>query len=385
MADWQRVIGRKGVRGGPRRRRLVRWLVQLALVIVGLVVFLPATDDSVDADVSNIHFAVGLMVWLVAVMIPLWSAPEEGLPEPLRIRSRHRRIAWRIALLVLFAAAVALLGDAYWAWRADRVPDAAPYARVLRFTADSHHSGRAGLWLVCLWPLPGLVEPLVWRLWPQSLRRAVRCARTAEALTEPTRFPLPVGFDPDRGATGRPEAALWEEPAGPPQPDACAAPLSGGGSESGPWPERENLGPARGIPARTGAELRWDGSALTVSGKDGKPVAVPLAGRGPLPGGAGVRRPVAELVWFRERHATVRSAPAAWARQEMCLTLLDEQGHRVGTVRRVSGEWRAMADVARAAGVAFTAYDLGTAPQDRPRANSLLFPRRGHQLRLFAD
>ncbi len=446
----ERAVGlrKTGGGGGLGRRKWARWTrrgLQLALVVAGFVVFKPATDDSLSAGTANLHFAEGLPIWLVAAMVPLWVAPEHGLAEPLRFRRRHRRVAWRIAFLVLFAASLALLANAYWQYRWGVALDGGHFDAADAATAHARVAGRVGLWLACLWPLPGLADPLVWRLWPETVRRAVRCARAAEALAEPTRAARAIPLDPDRGRSGRPETALHEDrEGGVPSPLECSAALSEI-FRGRPWPHREDRSGPRRAPGtgavRPGVELRWDGSELTVLDRTGTTVPVPLAGRGRVQGegrsgrpdagegrigrpvegegrsgqpGAGkgrsgrsikgegrsagegrsgqpvagegrIRRPVAELVWFEERRSPVRSAPARWATTERCLVFLDADGFRVGTIRRIVDDWQPVALVARAAGVPFAAYDLGTARPDASDANDLLFPRRGCQLRVFAD
>lgn len=390
----------------PRRHslrwgRLSRLAVQLVLVVVGFVVFLPGTNDNLRAEIANLHVAGGLPIWLIAAMIPLWVAPERGAPEPLRFRRRHRRIAWRLAFLGLFAASLALLANAYWQWQTARAWDADTVTRAEAFTADAHHAAVAGVWLVCLWPLPGLVEPLVWLLWPASVHRAVRCARAAETLTNPARAARPIGFDPDRGAAGRPGRPLFSAepetgsspgrgfspgPGAGPEPEKRAVALSDIGLSVQPWPDRENLSSSGSMSGsqRSDVQLSWNGFELTLVDRDRPPVPVPLAGRGQDPAYDRIRRPVAELVWFREGHVHRRSVPPPWDGLDQCLVLLDADGFRVGTVSRVTDDWLSVAQVAEAAGVPFAAYDLGSQWDDTTSANERLFPRRGRQLRMYA-
>ncbi len=360
-----------------RRPRLGRWwrrLIVAALAVAGLVVFAPATNENLDADVANLHFAAGVVIWAFAAMIPVWAAPDSALPQMRRLRRVHRRIAWRTGFLVLFASSFGLLGNAYWTLRADRTSFLHHPGLVEAFQGDAHRAAVAGIWLVCLCPLPGLAEAPLWRLWPEPVRRGLRCARAADVLADYARGVLP-GYDPDRGAAGRPTTALYDHRGGRPSAEERTASLSGG---------------KRGY-APPGPRLCWDGALLTLAEPGKPPLAVPLADRADAPAGGAVRgarlrRPVAEIVWFTERHRTVRSAPADWSTREICLVLLDARGFRVGTVRRVRDDWQPIASVARAAGVPFAAYDLGSALRDdRPRANTVLFPRRGRQLRLFAN
>ncbi len=362
------------------RAGLGRWwrrLIVLAVCAGGLVVFLPATDDSLDANVANEHFALGVAVWAFAAMIPVWAGPEPGMPQLPRLRRLHRRTAWRLGFLGLFAASLALVGNTYWQVRAERTSYVHHPGRITAFEGNAHDCAVLGLWLLCLCPLPVLVETPSWRLWPAPIRRGLRCARAAERLTGPFRSGPAADFDPDQGAAGRPAARSPRFTGGPPSDRPCAASLSGGGRRDG---------------ARSVVELRWDGSRLTLRRGVGEPVEIRVAGRETPPGGGrpagtgGTRRPVAELVWYSEPHKAVRSPGGRWVTRETALTLLDAEGFRVGTVHGARREWSGVLAVARAAGLPFAAYDLGAvARSEPPRANALLFPRRGRQLRMFAN
>lgn len=413
------MTGERGVVRIPRfvrRSHPATWwrrLTVLAISVAGLVVFLPATNDSLDADIANLHFGEGVVIWAFAAMIPFWAAPEAGLPQMLRYRSLHRRVAWRLSVLVLFASSWGLLGNAYWTWRAGRTDYLHHSGLIDTYDGHAHACAIAGLWVLCLSPLPVLLDPLVWRLvMPETLRRGLRCARVARAMASRTRG-APPGFDPDRGAAGRPSGASRQDPARPPDPGPRTVSLTGNAWRHG---------------ARPKVELCWDGTELTLlrgpkrpdstshvskaadakaRGPKAPPVVIPLArggwtaragsdagtvrgggdqGRGGRGRGSRIRRPVAEIVWYVERHNTVRAAPAQWSTRDVSLVLLDERGFTVGSVRRVRDDWSVIASVVRAAGVAFTAYDLGSSPRDdEPRLGPLLFPRRGRQVRLFAN
>ncbi|MBY8886297.1 hypothetical protein K7472_15695 [Streptomyces sp. PTM05] len=347
-------------------KRLLRVLPRIVLVVVGAVVFAPGTDESLDADIANLWLAAALPVWWLALTLSLWRAPERGLPDVLRFRRRHRRVCWRLSALLLLGACLALLTNAYCTWKADSDVPLTVWEQYSRYAS---HAGTTGVWLLCLSPLPGLLDPLVWRLWPAPLRHAVRRARAAEALASPGRYPRPVPFDPDRGAVGRPE------------------PLGEDDGRRGPSLIPVSVRLSRDSTSR-GVELRWNGATLTLHHQGHDPVRLPVAPRDDVLPGEPLPRPVAEVVWYDEQHnavATRTPTPYHWRGRDTEVLFLDADGRRLGTVSRVLDDWQAVARVARAAGVPFAAYDLGYAAEDEPRAASRLFPRDGRQLTVRAE
>ncbi|PWI43310.1 hypothetical protein [Streptomyces sp. ICBB 8177] len=348
------------------RRRLLRALPRIVLVVAGAAVFAPGTDDSLDADVANLWLAAALPVWWLALTLPLWRAPERGLPDVLRLRRRHRRVCWRLSALMLLGACLALPANAYCTWKAYSGVPLTVWEQYGRYASGA---ASTGVWLLCLSPLPGLLDPLVWRLWPAPLRHAVRRARAAEALASPGRYQWPMSFDPDRGAVGRPE------------------PLGEDVGRRGPSRVPVSVRLSRGSSSRS-VELRWDGAALTLHQKGRDPVRLPVASRDSVLPGEPLTRPVAEIVWYDEQHdavATRAPTPYHWQRRDTEVLFLDADGRRLGSVSRVLDDWQAVARVAAAAAVPFAAYDLGYAAENEPRAAPRLFPRGGRQLRLWAE
>src|SRR5580698_1310281 len=95
------AFGRITANLGRRRRRWARPLRRLgtaALVVIGIVVFIPGTDDNLATD--NIWLSAALPIWLLAATWPVWRAPERDAPEALRWRRRQRRSCWRTSVLL---------------------------------------------------------------------------------------------------------------------------------------------------------------------------------------------------------------------------------------------------------------------------------------------
>jgi hypothetical protein len=122
--------------------------------------------------------------------------------------------------------------------RVRRIGWRASVTLVLAFSV-AQASGATVDWVLALAPVPALLEPLLWPLWPRNLRRAVRSAQVYEELVAANfryaqdqarsrlgrRFglrrrpqlggwagALAVGFDPDRGVCGRPQPLASSEP-----------------------------------------------------------------------------------------------------------------------------------------------------------------------------
>jgi hypothetical protein len=60
--------------------------------------------DNTPQPYCDLFFVSAWPVWLMAATWPVWRAPERHLPALLRLRSRHRRIGWRLSVLLLFGA-----------------------------------------------------------------------------------------------------------------------------------------------------------------------------------------------------------------------------------------------------------------------------------------
>ncbi|SEK49065.1 hypothetical protein [Streptacidiphilus jiangxiensis] len=325
--------------GRVARVRRRRWRIAQLLVALPCVPLLAYDANShrpVATDADKFWHDASLPFLVLAVTLPLWRAPEEGLPDALRLRELHRRICRRAAVVLLLAASVTVSFDHWYTWHGN--------------PAAANAAGTVGLDLLALAPVVWLVlEPLLWTLWPAPVRRGVRVAQTAEALYRPRRRrsksrsvivpePVPGGitdFDADQGASGRPRPHL-HEPARARSADRRTA-------------------PARGRQRHQEAYLHWDGAALTVCDGRGRVRTVPLADTA-HPGG------VAELVWLSPRNQ---------------LLFLDRDGYRLGrTLGGLKTEPGTVSRVSVAAGLAFNAYQLSTWNETRAEQSALLFPRR---------
>ena len=325
---------------GRRRRRWarpLRWIGTAALLVAGVVVFVPATDDS--NPTCDISFAAALPIWLFALTWPVWRAPDRELPEGLRWRRRHRRACWRASLLTLFGSCLALLSCAYWEYRRDQDTAYRHYDHLDHLAALS---GTTALWLLLLSPVPGLLDAPLWRLWPAPLRRAAALGRIAEELNRPDRFRLkpagavpPPGFDPDRGWLGRPMPVFERHP----EPGR-GAPLS--------------IGPGADILVKgpfAQPSLSWDGALVTFTDVHQPGIGVPV-------------ERVAELVDVRESFESGSYS---------LLMLLDPTGRSLVSMPDRGFRRDELASLAVAAGIPFACYDLGRSEGRRPLSRRL-FP-----------
>jgi len=321
------------VRRWRRFTRLRRRLLQGAVGAVGVLLI------AVPPRAERIWHDVGLAVLVFAITLPVWRAPEESLPDPLRFRELHRRVCRRAATGLLLSGTLALIANR---WLNDR-----------QDSGGAHIVAGCGTLLACLSLVPVLLERPIWRLWPASLRQA---AATAEVLGKISRNHPP---DRDRTIAGLPNPVL-HRPAGPPSASACATP---GRKRSGTHP----------------AVLRWDSHHLSISDGHGYVHPIPVAGReadAGLPHHPALR-PVSEIVWCGH------TALPAYGFSAATLLLLDADGRRCATLARPPFGRNDVAKVARAAGVAFTAHDLTFADGSYQELMSALFPARGKQFELY--
>jgi len=355
-----------GFRGtSPTRLRLIRlrhWLLPLALVVGGFVL-IAATQSGSDADVENLWLPLALALMAGGATAWVWRRAEGGGFEALRWRRLHRRVFWRTAALSLLGGLAALWLVAFWQWRADTTPGGFEQSA---WDSDNGHAaffGSVSAWLSAAAPALFVVEPFAWRLWPRSLRQAVRRAKTAEILAK-RRYGTQLILDSVLGAAGRPEATLTVK-RGEPSPRAHA--ITPHGRQPADWPR------AAARDWWRHAKLAWDGSALQVA--DGQlsswtfPVVTTPTDEG-SEGAGGIDR-VAELVWFTE---DVRSWRVATWQHEQIL-LLDRGGRRIAELPVAGFTAKATAAIAEAAGLPFAAYDLGSVRRDESPAHPMLFPR----------
>ncbi|RAG87360.1 hypothetical protein DN069_02255 [Streptacidiphilus pinicola] len=197
------------------------------------------------------------------------------------------------------------------------------------------------------------MDPLLWLLWPAPIRRAVRAARTAEALYRPKPFrrryvrfvpdPVPGGiadFDADLGASGRPRPTL-HKPAGARSAGKCTAPSRARQRHKGPY-------------------LHWDGETLVAGDARGRVRVVPLADDDHPDG-------VAELVWLTPQDRLLHLDRDGYLLARSPLGLHAQPGN--------------LAQLAAAAGLTFNVYALSHWAETRTEQAALLFPRRWPRLR----
>ncbi|MFC1436780.1 hypothetical protein ABUW04_00785 [Streptacidiphilus sp. N1-10] len=345
-----------------RRLRFLRryrwWALQLLVAVPGIVLVTHDTGTADSSHVAKLWHDAALFFFVLAATLRVWRAPEEGTAEMLRFRLLHRKVAWRAFTVLLLAGSLALAADRWCTWKGD-----GPAARGWSTAA----------WvLVWLAVAARLLEPLVWLLWPQELRRGVKLARLAEDAAKvtarhSTRAAIPPTVFADQGAFGRTRAS-YQSHGGPPSPEPQSVPAQLAGTSYS----------ARGRRLRASPPvLHWDGTRLAWSDAQGHTHMVPVAGRPALKGSVdrGVR-PVAEMVWLL--HTGARLGPSS------LLVLLDDKGYRFLVLHTNQRSFGPCADLAEAVGVPFAAYRIaGDAQAFRTLLNSL-FPHRGPVVELRA-
>ena len=288
------------------------WVLQGLLGLPGPVLLCLPGQDATGR-------CLGLAFIVLAGSLRCWRAPEEDLPDALRARELNRPICWRASALLLLAG--------------------------LLLASVQDGSSTATTVLLVLSPLPRLLDPLTWRAWPLPLRQT---ARVAELLQDISRNQPTYR---NRLISGMPEPFLQQD-AGPPSARACST-----------------FGRKRRRKGHT--VIHWDGRRLTVTDQEGYVHAVSLVGRADVPAkppvpGAGRIRPVAAMVWL------TRGSTRSGVRSRTTLLLLDAAGDRAVTVNDLRCLRENVAQVARAAGLPFTAYDLGFAgPRQEELAGAL--------------
>ncbi len=300
---------------------------------------------------SAVPFAVAAVGW------PVWRAPEEGLPDALRLRERSRRIGLRATSVPGFGASVGLV------------------VRLGAHGALAHDSGVAALWAVALAPVPVLAESALWGVAPRRLRLQVRTARLAEAvrdLNAENGRVSQLDFDPDRGYAGAPVPRRSIAPAGDPAA-ACEARPSQGLATSMLGLQLVSRAHRTWIQE---SSLRWDGTTLTLTDGRRNVVTVRLdaaeqAGRGRL-----ADRPV-EMAWL---HGQNVGEPGS----EIRILLLDSSSRRLLTMPGLGYLDTDVAQVATASGLRFSSHNWVGARFELPwrRLWMRVFPRRRGHVRL---
>ncbi|MEY9848195.1 hypothetical protein [Streptacidiphilus sp. MAP5-3] len=337
--SWRRLASVVGARVRYRRRR-ARIAVVVLFVLLGIGFCFPAGDDTDPLD--NVDFSIAVVLLLTAATLWVWRAPRAELPA-LRWRLRQRRVCWRGSVTALYGACFGLLGNAWFAYRQDGLPDTASMASYDHLGQLSRASGSVGLWMLLLSPLPALLDVPLWRLMPRQLRRAAMLDRVTEELADPRRSlvrgELPQQHVPAPGTPGKP---LRLDPA----------------SKQHRLPF-----PAERLPA-----LDWDGELLRVRVRRGVVYGFRAEGPGPRP--ATLAEVVEEVGLFHRR----------W------IVLLDADGDRLLVVRigSVSTHLRAnrLATLAGRANLAFAQYNLGWTKDEAGSLGRRMFPPVPHAWRV---
>lgn len=364
-----------------RRRARPRWLVWLrrwSLQIVCFLAILPVfalIPRDASLDYGNLWAEATLPLLLTAFTAHLWrkNGPED-LPA-LAFRIRHRRISWRISIVLLYGALIAMWVASYWYWRSDNAVSEEAASHCLSQVSAFRHVQN---WLLATVLIPTLAEPLVWRLWPDSLRDAARRAKSAERSVKESSGAMRLvqgGFSFELGAAGRP-LPLMSSPAGTRSGEPVTA------RPTAATALRLSKGELAKLDRwwRNGA-LSWDGTSLTVTDAHGAEWKVPL-----VEDADGAK--VAEIVCYKERQRFGSSSPGAnlgTKLRSLGLLFLDERGRRIAQISAMGLAFEDVGRVAQAAGIPFAAYDLGGRSDDLPpRLSTRLFPKRRRMVKLSA-
>lgn len=357
--------------------RLRRWLPSITLLALA-VALIASTQSSGDVnrnvDVENMWASVAFLLFFAGATAWVWrKARGEGF-EALRWRRLHRRIFWRAAALCLMGSMAALWWVAFWQWNADH---AVNVADLPGWAADDGHArffrGLAGWSAFAALPLVA-AEPFAWRLWPKALRMAARRAQVAKRLSDRSRI-TPLELDPSCGAVGRPRAIDAVQAREPSRETHRVTPR---GTRMAGWSRFavDNW--------RHNAAIAWDGSALTLTDGRGRTFSFSVAAAcDEVPGqDRDARRTVVELVWFTEQRFYRAGSTTRGDGVKSRILLLDAEGRRIAEMPAAGLSASRIADLARACGLPFAAYDLGTAREGERMANRLLFPRTRRTVRI---
>ncbi|MHA6761685.1 hypothetical protein [Streptacidiphilus sp. PAMC 29251] len=339
-----------------RRRVLGRWLPPLVLATAAVTLFCCAIGTGTPAGAAAAVSALPML--LVAGTWPLWRAPGHELPELVRWRHRQRRICWRIAVLLLLAASVALVVLSYWTARRDNYPGLTTDAGYGQYAHLIGVSQAVAAWSAGTALVPVLLDPVIWRIWTYRFRGTVRSTAVAMALQDGARYrnlaadmiPAP-GFDPEQGWCGRPHPVFSADPPDAPgEPCTChPRPVT-----TNPWHPVLTKGE---VAWQKDTWIAWDGETLTFSTRRKKPPPLPVA-------------TAAELVLVHE-------SGDRWSAS--LLMLLDATGQRLVTLWGAEHFDRpVLAGLAVATGLPFAEYQLGMTDSPRPLYRRLFPAARDH-------
>lgn len=299
------------------------------------------TTDRLWHDVG-----AGLLGLAVAAPLPIWRRVErEQYAGPRPVKAWRRLIVRTVAIVLMLFPLMVIVG------------------RILQLHGQLHAAHAlyiVGALCVPSALLAGIAGAILLEHLPIALRRPEIAAELTKALY-PTRADqrrLNNGgpktatdvFDPNIGAAGRP-APKHQFPA----------------AAHGAEPYRMEFE----LYLRGTCTLGWTGGRFTVVGPDGR-------ARREIPGGPDG---AAELVWCQL--ATLEPRYRRNGRRHIRnVYVLDSAGYALVVISGVQLPWVDFGKLAKHAGLPFRAYELRSLPRTGRRVDRLLFPRRGHCIRI---
>lgn len=175
---------------GPRRRR--RWLRVLPSIVCLLgAVFLMAMIGDADVDRGNLWAIPALALAITAATIPVWrrgGSGDQWEGQAMRVFRLHWRLHLRATILLGYVSLVFL-----WIASYAHFEYTDQYNTTNPVTDGAHYNtySTLSLWFLVAAAAPVVVSPLTWRLWPRSVRMAVRETR-AEARYVLGKAPTPI-------------------------------------------------------------------------------------------------------------------------------------------------------------------------------------------------
>jgi membrane protease YdiL (CAAX protease family) len=162
----------------PRRRR--RWVRVLPSIVCLLgAVFLMAMIGNADVDQGNLWAIPALALAITAATLPVWWRGGSGDPlegQARRVLRLHWRLHLRASILLGYVSLVFL-----WIASYAHFEYTDEYDTTNPVTDGAHYDSYStlSLWFLVAAAIPVAVSPLTWRLWPRSVRMAVRESRAA--------------------------------------------------------------------------------------------------------------------------------------------------------------------------------------------------------------
>jgi len=175
--------------GGEAPRRQRRWMRVLPSIVCVLgAVFLMAMIGDADVDQGNLWAIPALALAITAATLPAWRRGGGGgrggrgggrdrwEGQARRVLRLHWRVHLRATILLGYVSLVFL-----WIASYAHFEYSDEYETTNPVTDGAHYNtySTLSLWFLVAAAIPVLVAPLTWRLWPRSVRMAVRESRRA--------------------------------------------------------------------------------------------------------------------------------------------------------------------------------------------------------------